>query len=80
VTVLDVLVALAIVPAVIGGEAYLNHLAHLASLPGDHTPPDTREHATGRVVVVEGAGTGVLAGAHSPRGDDAGTRGGDDAA
>jgi hypothetical protein len=39
VTVLDVLVALVIVAALIGGNAYLNHAAHLAPPPGDPTPP-----------------------------------------
>ena len=38
VTVLDVLVAFVIVAALIGGDAYLNHAAHLAPPPGDHTP------------------------------------------
>jgi hypothetical protein len=40
VTVLDVLVALEIVAALIGGRAYLDHAAHLAQPRGDRTPPD----------------------------------------
>jgi len=40
VTVLDVLVALVIVAALIGGGAYLDHAAHLAQPRGDRTPPD----------------------------------------
>jgi hypothetical protein len=29
------------IAALIVGDAYLNHAAHLAPPPGDHTPPDT---------------------------------------
>jgi hypothetical protein len=36
-----VLVVLVIVATLIGGDAYLNYVAHLAPPPGDHTPPDT---------------------------------------
>jgi len=41
VTVLDVLMALVIVGVLIGGDAYLNHVAHRAPPPGDDTSPDT---------------------------------------
>jgi len=39
VTLRDVLVALVIVAALIGGDAYLNHAAHLEPPPGERTPP-----------------------------------------
>jgi hypothetical protein len=40
-TVLDVLVALVMVTALIGGGAYLHHSAHLAPPHGNPAPPDT---------------------------------------